>query len=454
MAELRHVLFVDDEMPMRVSVEQWLRLAGFAVEAFETPEPALARLAPDFPGILVTDVRMPRTDGLTVLGQALERDGDLPVILVTGHGDVAMAVEAMRRGAYDFIEKPFEPERLTEVIRRACEKRRLVLENRGLRRQVSGRGIEGRLVGTSRAMQDLRREVLELAATSASVLIHGETGSGKEVAARCLHDFGPRARGAFVAVNGGAIPESMAESELFGHEPGAFTGAAQRRVGRIEHADGGTLFLDEVESIPAAIQLKLLRALQERSIERLGSNKAVAVDIRIVAASKVDLLEASDAGRFRADLYYRLNVAELHIPPLRARGEDIPLLFDFFAAEFAALHGREPRPLEPVDIDALLAHDWPGNVRELRNLTERHVLTLGRGGVAALLRRRPMGEAETGRRSLPEQVDAYEKRLIEQALERCRGDIKAVIDLLGIPRRTLNEKMARHGLERQAFLAR
>ncbi|WP_431855979.1 sigma-54-dependent transcriptional regulator [Azospirillum sp.] len=449
-----HVLFVDDEMPMRVSVEQWLRLAGFAVEAFETPEPALARLTPDFPGILVTDVRMPRTDGLTVLDHALERDGDVPVILVTGHGDVAMAVEAMRRGAYDFIEKPFEPERLTEVIRRACEKRRLVLENRGLRRQVSGRGIEGRLVGTSRAMQDLRREVLELAATSASVLIHGETGSGKEVVARCLHDFGPRAGGAFVAVNGGAIPESMAESELFGHEPGAFTGAAQRRVGRIEHADGGTLFLDEVESIPAAIQLKLLRALQERSIERLGSNKAVAVDIRIVAASKVDLLAASEAGRFRADLYYRLNVAELHIPPLRDRGEDIPLLFDFFAAEFAALHGREPRPLEPVDVDALLAHDWPGNVRELRNLAERHVLTLGRGGVAALLRRRPVGEADIGRRSLPEQVDAYEKRLIEQALTRCRGDIKAVIDLLGIPRRTLNEKMARHGLERQSFLGR
>lgn len=453
--EAGQVLFIDDEMPMRVSVQQWLQLAGFAAEAFETPEPALDRLTPDFPGVLVTDVRMPRTDGLTVLAQALERDGDLPVILVTGHGDVAMAVEAMRRGAYDFLEKPFEPDRLTEVIRRACEKRRLVLENRGLRRLAGGQGIETRLIGTSRAMRDLRREVLELAATSASVLIHGETGAGKELVARCLHDFGPRPPRPFVAVNGGAIPDSMAESELFGHEPGAFTGAAQRRIGRIEHAHGGTLFLDEVESIPLNTQIRLLRALQERTIERLGSNKPVAVDIRLVAASKVDLLEEADAGRFRADLYYRLNVAELHIPPLRARGEDIPLLFDWFAADFASRHGRTPQPLEPADLDALLAHDWPGNVRELRNLAERHVLSLGRGGVAALLRRRPVGgvaAAEPPRRPLPEMVDAYEKRLIEQALERCHGDIKAVMDLLEIPRRTLNEKMAKFGLERGRYL--
>ncbi|CAO3362510.1 sigma-54-dependent transcriptional regulator [Azospirillum melinis] len=450
------VLFIDDELAMRVSVTQWLQLAGFAAQGFETPQPALDLLSPDFPGVLVTDVRMPRMDGMAVLERALERDADLPVILVTGHGDVALAVEAMRRGAYDFIEKPFEPDNLVAVIRRAAEKRRLVLENRGLRRRVSGSGIEARLIGTSPAIAELRRDLIDLAATSASVLIHGETGTGKELVARCLHDFGSRGeKGAFVAVNCGAIPDSMAESELFGHEPGAFTGATQRRAGKLEHSSGGTLFLDEIESMPLAIQVKLLRALQERTIERLGSNRQVAVDLRLVAATKIDLLDLSEEGRFRADLYYRLNVAELHIPPLRARAEDIPLLFDYFTAEFAARHGREPRPLEPADLDALLAHDWPGNVRELRNLAERHVLSVGRSGVAGLLRRRPVGgETAATPRALADQVDAFEKRAIEQALERCKGDIKAVMDLLDIPRRTLNEKMARHGLDRMRFLPR
>jgi two-component system, NtrC family, C4-dicarboxylate transport response regulator DctD len=456
------VLFIDDELAMRVSVTQWLQLAGFAAEGFETPERALDRLSPDFPGILVTDVKMPRMDGMAVLAHALERDADLPVILVTGHGDVTLAVEAMRRGAYDFIEKPFAPDHLVAVIRRACEKRRLVLDNRGLRRRVGGgaAGIEARLIGVSRAMDDLRREVLDLAATNASVLIHGETGAGKELVARCLHDFGPRAaKGAFVAVNCGAIPDSMAESELFGHEPGAFTGATQRRAGKLEHSSGGSLFLDEIESMPLALQVKMLRALQERTVERLGSNKPLPVDLRLIAATKVDLLDLSEEGRFRADLYYRLNVAELHIPPLRARAEDIPLLFDAFVADSAARHARDPRPLDADDVDALQAHDWPGNVRELRNLAERHVLSVGRASVAALLRRRPVGGDGTGgngiaARALSDQMDAFEKRVIEQALDRCRGDIKAVMDLLDIPRRTLNEKMARHGLDRARFLPR
>ncbi|MBK1839646.1 sigma-54-dependent Fis family transcriptional regulator [Azospirillum sp. YIM B02556] len=454
------VLFIDDELAMRVSVTQWLQLAGFAAQGFETPQPALDLLSPDFPGVLVTDVRMPRMDGMAVLERALERDADLPVILVTGHGDVALAVEAMRRGAYDFIEKPFEPDHLVTVLRRAAEKRRLVLENRGLRRLAGSGGIETRLIGTSPGIAELRRDLLDLAATSASVLIHGETGTGKELVARCLHDFGARGsrggeKGAFVAVNCGAIPDSMAESELFGHEPGAFTGATQRRAGKLEHSSGGTLFLDEIESMPMAIQVKLLRALQERTIERLGSNKQVPVDLRLVAATKIDLLDLSEEGRFRADLYYRLNVAELHIPPLRARVEDIPLLFDYFAADFAARHGRESRPLEPADLDALLAHDWLGNVRELRNLAERHVLSVGRSGVAGLLRRRTLGgEAASPPRALADQVDAFEKRAIEQALERCKGDIKSVMDLLDIPRRTLNEKMARHGLDRTRFLPR
>jgi two-component system C4-dicarboxylate transport response regulator DctD len=437
------VIVVDDEAAIREAVQQWLELSGCDVRTCASATEALALVDRDFPGIVVSDVRMPGTDGLQLLDKLLQIDSDLPVILVTGHGDVPMAVQALRQGAYDFIEKPFTPERLLDSVRRALDKRRLVCENRQLRQQVADKGrIESQLIGISRPMENLRRQILELAGTSVNVLIRGETGSGKERVARCLHDFSARARKAFAALNCAAIPETIFESELFGHESGAFTGAQARRIGRIEHADGGTLFLDEVESMPLAQQVKLLRVLQEKTLERLGSNKSIQVDLRVISAAKPDLLDEVKAGRFREDLVYRLNVATLHIPPLRERREDIPLLFEHFAHEAAQRHGREAPPLAPSELARLLGHDWPGNVRELINAAERHALGLSSP---------PPAERFAGQ-ALAQQMETFEAQCLHNALLHCQGNITAVMEMLQLPRRTLNEKMQRHGLARGDYL--
>lgn len=437
------VIVVDDEAAIREAVQQWLELSGCDVRTCASAAEALALVDRDFPGIVVSDVRMPGTDGLQLLDKLLQIDSDLPVILVTGHGDVPMAVQALRQGAYDFIEKPFTPERLLDSVRRALDKRRLVCENRQLRQQVADKGrIESQLIGISRPMENLRRQILELAGTSVNVLIRGETGSGKERVARSLHDFSPRASKAFAALNCAAIPETIFESELFGHESGAFTGAQARRIGRIEHADGGTLFLDEVESLPLAQQVKLLRVLQEKTLERLGSNKSIQVDLRVISAAKPDLLDEVKAGRFREDLVYRLNVATLHIPPLRERREDIPLLFEHFAYEAALRHGREAPPLAPSELARLLGHDWPGNVRELINAAERHALGLSSP---------PPAERFAGQ-ALAQQMEAFEAQCLHNALLQCQGNIAAVMEMLQLPRRTLNEKMQRHGLARGDYL--
>lgn len=436
------VIFVDDEAAIREAVQQWLELSGLAVRTCATAAEVLTLLDADFAGVLVSDVRMPGQDGLQLLDAVLQRDRDLPVIMVTGHGDVPMAVQALRQGAYDFIEKPFTPERLLDSLRRAMDKRRLVLENRRLRAQVAGvERIENQLLGVSPAMQQLRRQVLELAQANVNVLIRGETGSGKERVARCLHQFGPRAEKPFVALNCAAIPETIFESELFGHESGAFTGAQGKRIGRIEHADGGSLFLDEIESMPLAQQVKLLRVIQERSLERLGSNKNIAVDLRVISAAKPDLQGEVRGGRFREDLLYRLNVAELYIPPLRERREDIALLFEHFAADAAHRHGREATPLASTELARLQAHDWPGNVRELVNAAERHALGLTS----------PEAGVCSGQ-SLAAQMEAFEAQCLHQALQRCQGNIAEVMALLQLPRRTLNEKMQRHGLSRGDYL--
>lgn len=453
------IIFVDDEAAVRLSVRQWLELAGFDVELHETAIGALNGIAADCPAVLVSDVKLPQMDGLQLLRRAQAIDPDLPVILVTGHGDISMAVEAMRLGAYDFVEKPFSPERLTETLRRATDKRRLVLENRRLHQQLtSASGIAARLIGTGRVMEELRRDILDLASNPVAVLIHGETGAGKEMVARCLHDLGPRAAHPFVAINCAAVPEALFEGELLGYERGAFTGAADRRIGRLEYAHRGTLFLDEIESMPLASQAKLLRVLQEKAIERLGSNRTIPVDLRVVAATKVDLRAAADVGKFREDLYYRLNVAELQIPPLRERREDIPLLFQAFANEAARNYGREAAPPDDAIIAALQAYDWPGNVRELRNVAERHVLGLkALSGPLARLLQSPVAEIEPlpngdGRSTLAATVAAFEKRCIEAALAESKGDIRLTMERLGLPRRTLNEKMERYGLDRRRYL--
>ena len=440
---LNSVIVVDDERSIREAVEQWLSLSGFSVQLFSRAEECLAQLPADFPGVILSDVRMPGIGGLELLARVQQQDADLPVILLTGHGDVPMAVEAMREGAYDFLEKPFSPETLLNSLRRALDKRRLVLENRALHEQADNRNkLEASLLGVSQGLQTLRRQVLDLAALPVNVLIRGETGSGKELVARCLHDFGPRADKPFVALNCAAIPEQLFEAELFGHESGAFTGAQGKRIGKLEYADGGTLFLDEIESMPLAQQVKLLRVLQEQKLERLGANQSIAVDLRIIAATKPDLLDEARAGRFREDLAYRLNVAQLRLPPLRERREDIPLLYAHFAQAAAQRLGRSVEPLGGTQLSRLLSHDWPGNVRELANVAERQVLGLDEPQPS---------DVEPGQ-SLAAQQEAFEAQCLRAALTRHRGDIKAVLEELQLPRRTFNEKMQRHGLTREMFL--
>ena len=440
---LNAVIVVDDEASIRTAVEQWLSLSGFEVQLFSRAEECLAHLPKDFPGVILSDVRMPGLSGLELLAEVQRRDADLPVILLTGHGDVPMAVEAMRDGAYDFLEKPFSPEALLNSLRRALDKRGLILENRRLHQQADHRSqLESSLLGVSRGLQNLRRQVLDLASLPVNVLIRGETGSGKELVARCLHDFGPRAKKPFVALNCAAIPEQLFEAELFGHESGAFTGAQGKRIGKLEYADGGTLFLDEIESMPLAQQAKLLRVLQEQKLERLGSNQSISVNLRVVAATKPDLLDEARAGRFREDLAYRLTVAELRLAPLRERREDIALLYDAFSRQAAERLGRSLQVLSGPQLSRLLCHAWPGNVRELANVAERDVLGLGEP---------QLPDTDVGQ-SLVAQQEAFEAQCLRAALTRHKGDIKAVLHELQLPRRTLNEKMQRHGLVREAFL--
>ena len=438
------VALIDDDPPVRHSLAQTLELAGCEVLAFGSAEAALAALSAGFRGAVVTDVRLPAMDGTELLDEVLRLDRGIPVILITAHGDVAMAVQAMRAGAYDFIEKPFAPERLVEVVSRALEKRFLSMEVQALRKQLNDqRGIEATLLGRSAAVQTLRQEIMTLAATSADVMLIGETGTGKELVARCLHEQSARRGRPFVAINCGGLPEALLESELFGHEAGAFTTAARRRIGKIEHADGGTLLLDEIESMPPGFQVKLLRVLQERRLERLGSNDEITVDIRVIAATKSDLQQLSEQGKFRADLYYRLNVAVLELAPLRERREDVPLLFEHFALQASAKHGREPRPLSDALSRKLMAHDWPGNVRELRNAAERYVLGLRADGLLSTEAAAPM--------NLTQQVDQFEKVLIEQALKAHKGRMSSACEALGIARKTLYDKIARHGIVADDF---
>jgi two-component system C4-dicarboxylate transport response regulator DctD len=437
------VLLVDDDRPVLAAGEQTLELAGFSVLACSSGEQALEVLTRARPNVVVSDVRMPGLGGLELLARIREMDDELPVVLVTGHGDVAMAVRAIRDGAYDFVEKPTPPEMLADVVRRAAERRRLVLENRRLRDELAVANQRA-IIGRTPAIERLRQTIAAVADTDADVLLWGETGTGKELVARALHSQGQRRERPFVALNCGAMPESIFESELFGHEAGAFTGAAKRRVGRIEHAGGGTLFLDEIESMPLALQVKILRALQERAVEPLGSNELVPVDLRVVAATKIDLKQAAAEGKFRQDLYYRLNVVVITIPPLRERRDDIPLLFRHFVQLACGRYNREPPALAPSQLDRLMAHDWPGNVRELRNAADRCVLGLGLlDGDAPDHGGAPL--------TLPERVDLFEKTVIETELARQSGNVAQTIDALGIPRKTFYDKLKKHGLTRADF---
>jgi two-component system C4-dicarboxylate transport response regulator DctD len=443
------VLLVEDDSDVLLSTKQALELAGFAVEPFASAEAAVDKILPDVPAIVVCDVRLPGMDGLALLSHAKSVDDELAVILVTGHGDIAMAVNAMRQGAYDFIEKPCAPQRLIDIVGRAAEKRRLILQVRALRQQLAHQrpGLESMILGHSPAIRRVRERILQLAGPPANVLIQGETGTGKELVARTLHQHSGRSQRPFVGVNCGGLPDHLFEGEMFGYEPGAFTEAVRRRIGKIEHAHGGTLFLDEIESMAPAMQVKLLRVLQEHKLERLGSNDIVDVDLRVVAASKPNLLELVEQGQFRRDLLYRLNVAVIDLPPLRERTEDIPLLFEHFVLDAARRHKRSAPVLSGSQLDELLRHDWPGNVRELRNVAYRFVLGLLDDSIGVL------GSRAAPSASLHEQIDRFEQVLIENALAEFRGNAEAASHCLGIPKRTLYEKIRKLGLSIDAFRA-
>ena len=449
------VYLVDDDAEMRTATAQWLELSGYYVESFADATTALIQLTSKFDGVVVSDIRMPKMDGMVFLSRLHALDSDIPVVLLTAHGDVQMAVDAMQKGAYDFIEKPFDPEYLLDTVQRACEKRRLVMENRELRRRLAGVcGIEQRLIGNSPEIRRLREEILDVADTDAPVLIQGETGTGKEVVARCLHAFGARRDGKYVAVNCGAVPENIFESELFGHERGSFTGADRQRIGRFEYAQGGILFLDEIGTMPLSLQVKVLRVLQEREVIRIGSNEANPVDIRLISATNKDLLTECAAGTFREDLYYRINVVELRVPPLRDRGEDILLLFNHFVSLAAVAYNRPEVTLQSADVGLLMNHEWPGNVRELKNIAERYVLSSVPGGqrLASVLRHPNYDSSVAENSSLQELMRQHERLLLEQSLIRHHGDVQSVMIDLDLPRRTLNEKMTRHHLDRKNYI--
>ena len=436
-----YVLLLDDDADLRHAVSQGLELEGHEVSVFEDPLAALSTISRDDYAVIVSDIMMPKMDGFAVLTQVMEIDPVLPVILITGHGDVPLAVNAMKSGAYDFIEKPFTVHKLAAVVERALEKRRLVLENRRLRETLDeATDLSSRLVGRAPSIESLRSQILALADADVDVLVLGETGTGKEVVARGLHDFSSRKDAPFVALNCAALPKDIIESELFGHEAGAFTGANKARVGKLEYANGGTVFLDEIESMPLDVQAKLLRALEDRTIVRLGANQSIQLDVRFIAATKVDLGESSESGGFRSDLYYRLNVAALQIPPLRDRKEDIPLLFFHLAREARGKFRREIPTVSPALETDLVNYDWPGNVRELRNTADRFVLGLWDGFEG----QNSVQDNATG--DLATRVSAFEKSVIEREIQSHGGQLKATYESLGLSRKGLYDKMKRLGI--------
>ncbi len=451
------IILVDDQDDMRASIAQFFGLAGYEVIEFARAKDALPLLTKEFAGILLTDIKMPEMDGNALLAHCQSIDTELPVILLTGHGDVPMAVTAMRAGAYDFIEKPFDPELLVDIVARACDKRRLVLENRRLRHTLDEAGhLGGRLVGTSQAMHRLREDILTYAHTDASILVVGETGTGKELVARALHDQSSRKNEDFVAINCAAIPDAMFESEVFGHEAGAFTGATGQRKGWFERADKGSLFLDELSALPLALQPKLLRALQEREITRLGGSKVIPLDLRIISATNLDLEAATGDNTFRADLLYRLNSIELHIPPLREREEDALILFDLFIYRFGQRYNHKTPVPGAADRAFILSYSWPGNVRQLINIAERYVLRNLRKPtrVEELINGNPGTETIDNDSTIPlrERMEAFEAALIRQTLVETAGNVAQAMTRLDLPRRTLNEKMAKYTIERTEFL--
>ncbi len=451
----KHLLIVDDEGALREAIAERLADHGFVVEQAASGEQALERLADFAFDILITDLRLPGIDGRQVVEAALERYPDIIAIVITGYGTVKDAVEAIKQGAADFITKPFQFDALLHVLRSALEQRRLKSENAYLRSQLEDRyRIEG-LVGHSPAMRALFQLLETVAATSSTVLITGETGTGKELAARAIHHNSPRRGNRFVAMNCSAIPETLLEAELFGHVRGAFTGAVGTRQGRFEQSHKGTLFLDEVGTMSPALQAKLLRVLQEREFERVGDSHTIKIDVRVIAATHSDLKKLVAEGSFREDLFYRLNVIPVQLPPLRERREDIPLLAQHFLQKLAGDSGRGPITISQEALRRLMAYHWPGNVRQLENVVERALaFSNGRAHIdvqdlSPEIQSQP-APRDSSEVWFPEDgvdfdsyIEAVELSLIRRSLERTQGNKRQAAKLLNLKRTTLIEKLKR-----------
>ena len=430
------LILVDDDADHLAALCDLMQAAGHKPQGFLSAEQALAALALPC-DLLITDLRMPDIDGLDLLHRVKALAADLPVVMLTGHGDVGHAVQAMRAGAEDFLEKPYDAVHLVAVVARAVAARATRAEV-GRLQQVLAQSAAATLLGDSRAITDLRGQIAALAPLDLDVVITGETGTGKELVARALHAASPRASGRFIAVNCAALPEAMFETIMFGHAEGAFIGAGAARPGKLEAATGGTLLLDEIEAMPLVLQSKLLRALQERAIERLGENGLRPVDIRVIATTKTELRTACAANAFRQDLYFRLAGAALHTPTLREAAADIPLIFSHYAQLAARRYGRADPPVGYLLMQSLKRRVWPGNMRELKAAAEAHAL--------GLYDLRDEATAPAAEQTLADRLAGFEKREIAAALDRHRGNTQRVAETLGLPRRTLNDKMRRYGL--------
>ncbi|BFM48876.1 sigma-54 dependent transcriptional regulator [Marinomonas sp. THO17] len=445
------IWLLDDDDIVRSTTAQWLRLSDFEVREFQDARTLLSQFHADLPCIIVSDIRMTPMDGLTLMAECLLQDPNLSFILITGHGDVDTAVSALRDGAFDFLEKPFDPNRLIQTARKAIQTRKAQLQL-ATQRQYLGdlHGLEETIIGQDEQMVRVRQQIQTFANIDTHVIVYGKTGCGKELVAKALHDASPRKDKPFIAINCAAIPSDLFESELFGHEAGAFTSAHKQRVGKLELASEGTLFLDEIESMPFSMQIKLLRVLQENQLERIGSNQTIHINLRVVAAAKQDLQNMAD---FRQDLFFRLNVSQIHLPELRHRGSDIPLLFEHFCRHAIEERGGEFKPLSPIDLETLTLYGWPGNVRELRNVALRYALEANTS-VAKILAGYQAQEQINTQSPLPlsVKVQEYERSLIDACLRQQKGNIQHVLEELQLPRRTLNQKMQKYGLNRGDYL--
>src|SRR5271169_2421107 len=450
------VLIVEDEDNARKGYEQLLQRWGFDVLGVATAEDALAKFASYQPDTLIADVELPGMNGLDLIKQLGPELLDVPAVIITGKGSEERAVAAIESGAFWYIEKPLKGPVLRALLDRALSKARDARQLVVLQRQLREAGRLGELVGGSKPMQEVMRIVEMAAPSSASVLITGETGSGKEIVARTIHKLSPRANGPFVPINCSAIPESLMESEIFGHERGAFTGAAERRIGCFELADAGTLLLDEIGEMPAPTQAKLLRVLEDRKVRRLGSKSETPVDVRVLAATNKDPEKAVAKGELRQDLYFRLNVFHIQLPPLRDHKEDIPLLVEHILRDINAKHGRHVRGVNPEVLDLFASYSWPGNVRELRNVLERAAIVsdrdlIGRASLPADFgKTSAKGPSDLAAIKFPvgTTVDAMERELILQTLGATGNNKTRAADLLGISLKTLHNKLKEYGTER------